>query len=121
MPTHKLSTLANPQREFTLRGQTLKWRPLTLADLAEIEAEYGSINEFFNRATEGSVRAILDILARALNTTIEEAGKLFLAGDFRENAPAHQFLMQILEASGIITTDEKKEPEPSQTGQESTQ
>jgi len=116
----KLSTLANPKRTFNLRGRTITWRPLTLADLAEIEAEYESLTEFFNRATEGSVRAVLAILSRALDTSPEEVGNLFLAGDFKDGEPAHQLLLQILECSGIITTTEKKEPEPNPTGHEST-
>jgi hypothetical protein len=115
MPRKTLTTLANPPREFKLREQTITWLPLTLRDLADIEAKHGSIADFFTRAVQGHITPILEILTTAIrkaNPTLdtEQIAEMFSAGDIMsQNAPAAQLLQEILEASGLVTEPEKKE------------
>jgi len=115
MPRKTLTTLANPPREFQLRGQVITWLPLTLRDLAAIEAKHGSITDFFTRAVQGHITPILEIITTAVlkaNPALdpEHIADLFSAGDIMsQNAPAAQLLQEILEASGLVAEPEKKE------------
>jgi hypothetical protein len=116
MPRKTLTTLANPPREFRLREQTITWLPLTLRDLAEIEAKHGSISDFFTRAVQGHITPILEILTTAIrkaNPTLdpEHIADLFSAGDILSGqAPAAQLLQEILTESGLVAEQiEKKE------------
>jgi hypothetical protein len=116
MPRKTLTTLANPPREFNLREQTITWLPLTLRDLAEIEAKHGSIADFFTRAVQGHITPILEILTTAIrkaNPAIdpEQIAEMFSAGDILSGqAPAAQLLQEILTESGLVAEQiEKKE------------
>lgn len=120
----KLIDLANPVRVSNVNGREVRWKPLTLADLAAIEAEHGNIVQFFQSAIDGSITPILVILHRAIanavpDVTIEGVGGMFLAGDLLgDSAPAATLLQEIMEGSGLratVETGQKKGANPNGT------
>ncbi len=116
----KLTTLANPVRSVEIRGRTFKWKPLTLYNLAQLEADYGSLQDFFTRATEGHIEPVLRILTIACqnadpSTDEEHIGSAILAGDLQQDGIVTNWLIDILQESGLQTS-EKKEHTKNQTG-----
>jgi hypothetical protein len=118
-----LSTLANPTRSFQLpNGETIPWKPLTLANLAELENEFGSLNDFLQALTNGHITPMLAIITKAIQNANPHLdhntiATLFRAGDIAENKPAHQLLMQILQESGFTQAELQKKQNPqNQTG-----
>jgi hypothetical protein len=111
----KLTVLANPPRVVQLRGRAVTWLPLTLRDLAAIEAQHGSITEFFQSALEGHITPILKIITLAIqkanpNLSEDEIADMFQAGDILSpDAPGAKLLQEILAESGLVVSEEKKE------------
>jgi len=121
--TKTLSTLANPTRAFQLpNGETITWKPLTLANLAELENEFGTLADFLQALTNGHINPMLAIITKAIQNANPHLdhntiANLFLAGDIAENKPAHQLLMQILQESGFTQAELQKKQNPqNQTG-----
>lgn len=128
MPKTKptLTDLANPVRHYTCKdGRQIPYKPLTLRNLAEIEAQHGAIIPFLQRALEGGeitpMLALIEIAVKNADPSLEPAD-LFLAGDFRDDGDAANLLLAILRDSGLIqeSNDPKNDALPNPTGQAST-
>lgn len=126
-PKPTLVELANPVRHHTCKdGRRIPYKPLTLRNLAQIEAEHGPIIPFLERALQGGeITPALILIQTAVHNADPQLdpADLFLAGDFRENGDAVNLLLAIMRDSGFlqeVPNNPKNDDPPNPTGPPST-